>query len=77
MLKAASSSKAAQLMQAEGLSVPFIGLESSTTGLNFDDQILKNANLAPEFRIVLKKLTKRDALTREKVKKLFYFNYFW
>uniref|UniRef100_A0A914IHG0 E3 ubiquitin-protein ligase listerin n=1 Tax=Globodera rostochiensis TaxID=31243 RepID=A0A914IHG0_GLORO len=67
-LQTASSSKAAHLMQANGVGIPFIGLESSGLGLlNFDEGMAtENVNLAPEFRIVLKKLTKRDALTREK-----------
>ncbi|KAI3420431.1 hypothetical protein GPALN_003728 [Globodera pallida] len=67
-LQTASSSKAAHLMQASGVGIPFIGLESSGLGLlNFDEGMAaENVNLAPEFRIVLKKLTKRDALTREK-----------
>ncbi|KAL3090627.1 hypothetical protein niasHT_023472 [Heterodera trifolii] len=71
--QAASSSKATQLLQATGSGIPFIGLETSALGLFDLGEMTANdcADLAPEFRILLKKLTKRDTLTREKAVKEF------
>ncbi|KAI1730329.1 ring finger domain-containing protein [Ditylenchus destructor] len=66
----ASSSKALELLQNSGISIPFFGVEdipiqktASEDGLTLDESFL---NVAPEIRIIFKKLSKKDPQTREK-----------
>uniref|UniRef100_A0A914Y1N2 E3 ubiquitin-protein ligase listerin n=1 Tax=Panagrolaimus superbus TaxID=310955 RepID=A0A914Y1N2_9BILA len=73
----ASSSRAAELLQASGISIPYLGLDALnlTAGLPTDvndvNQLIDEigANVDPELRIIFKKLTKRDLQTREKAAK--------
>lgn len=66
----ASSAKAAELLQASGMNIPFIGLESNPLDLLNPGEkggLEGKEELMPELRIAFKKLAKRDAQTREKV----------
>ncbi|KAH7722238.1 E3 ubiquitin-protein ligase listerin, partial [Aphelenchoides avenae] len=72
----ASSSKAAELLHNSGMSVPFINLDAfqftTTEGGSESAAALLDefgADVDPEIRIIFKKLSKRDTLTREKAVK--------
>uniref|UniRef100_A0A914D5J1 E3 ubiquitin-protein ligase listerin n=1 Tax=Acrobeloides nanus TaxID=290746 RepID=A0A914D5J1_9BILA len=66
----ASSSRAAELLQSSGIPLPaLLGLDTSSVDIPdaFADEF--GPNVDPEFRIALKKLSKRDSFTREKAVK--------
>lgn len=65
--KSASSSKAAELLQQGGFSVPFLPSQFISSG-TVDQALFEcSTELLPELQIIFKKLSKRDAITREKV----------
>uniref|UniRef100_A0A914DQJ4 E3 ubiquitin-protein ligase listerin n=1 Tax=Acrobeloides nanus TaxID=290746 RepID=A0A914DQJ4_9BILA len=66
----ASSSRAAELLQSSGIPLQaLLGLDTSSVDIPdaFADEF--GPNVDPEFRIALKKLSKRDSFTREKAVK--------
>jgi hypothetical protein len=56
------------LLQQSGLNIPFaIGADRLLAQTSDFETLFETADLAPEVRVIFKKLAKRDSVTREKV----------